>query len=118
MKIKINYKLHNWNEIISANRNNKYIGASLKKKEMKDIKYFFAGKSKITEYPIKIICTWHVKNMASDLDNKCIKSVLDCMQEIGILENDNCKHINEIIYKVVKDKIDYLEMEIKDANSK
>ncbi len=112
MKILIDYKLHNWNEIISANRNNKYIGASLKKKEMKDLKMFFIGTPIITEYPIKLICTWHVKNMISDLDNKCIKSVLDTMQEIGILENDNCKHIDEITYKVVKDNKDYLELDI------
>ena len=117
MKIKIDYKLHNWNEVINANRNNKYVGAKLKKKEMKDLRYFFIGAQKITKYPIKIICTWHVSNMASDLDNKCIKSVLDCMQEMGILENDNCKHIEEITHKVIKDKKDYLEMEIIDGNS-
>ena len=34
------------------------------------------------------------------------------MQEVGILENDNCKHIDSIEYKVVKDKKDYLEIEI------
>lgn len=112
MKIKIDYKLHNWNEIISANRNNKYVGAKQKKKEMKDLRLFFLNVPKITKYPIKIKCTWHVKNMASDLDNKSLKSVLDTMQDTGILENDNCKHINEIIYKVEKDKKDYLELEI------
>lgn len=112
MKIKIDYKLHNWNEIINANRNNKYIGAKLKKKEMKDLKYFFVGAPKIEKYPIKIICTWHVLFMGKDLDNMALKSVLDTMQEVGILENDNCKHINEIVYKVVKDKKDYLELEI------
>lgn len=112
MKIKIDYKLHNWNEIINANRNNKYIGAKLKKKEMNDLKFFFLGKEKITRYPVKIICNWHVSNMNSDLDNKCIKSVLDIMQELGILENDNCKHINEITYKSISDNKDYLEIEI------
>ena len=112
MKIKINYKLHNWNEIIGANRNNKYSGARLKKKEMQDLKIFFTGAEPITKYPVKIICTWHVSNMNSDLDNKSIKAVLDTMQELGILENDNCKHIDEITYKVTKDKVDFLEMEI------
>ena len=67
----------------------------------------------IPEYPIKIIFTWHVKNMASDLDNKCVKSILDCMQNLGKLENDNIKHINEIKYVAIKDSEDYVEMEIK-----
>ena len=112
MKIIINYKLSNWNDIINANRRNKYIGARLKKVEMGYIRYFLIGKPKITKYPIKLICTWHVKNTGSDLDNKSIKAVLDEMQEMGILENDNIAHINEITYKAVKDNKDYLEIEI------
>jgi len=112
MKILIDYKLNNWNEIIGHNRANKYIGASKKKKEMEVIKYFLIGKPKITKYPIKLNCIWHIKNINSDLDNKSLKSVLDTMQEIGILENDNMKHINEIAYKAVKDNKDYLELEI------
>lgn len=114
MKIIINYKLYSWNEIIGHNRCNKYIGASKKKKEMELIKYFLIGKPKIKKYPIKLNCIWHIKNINSDLDNKSLKSVLDAMQEIGILENDNMKHINEITYKAVKDNKDYLELEIEE----
>ena len=115
MKITINYKLSNWNDIINANRRNKYIGAKLKKVEMGYIRYFLIGKPKITKYPIKLICTWHVKNISSDLDNKSIKAVLDEMQEVGMLENDNIAHINEITYKAVKDTRDYLEIDIYEA---
>lgn len=110
MKIVINYKLDNWNEIINLNRRNKFIAAKRKKVEMGYIRYFLIGKQKIKKYPIKIECIWHVKNIGSDLDNKCIKAVLDQMQLSGILENDNIAHINEITYKAVKDKKDYLEM--------
>ena len=116
MKLVIDYKLDNWNEIIAHNRTNKYIGAKAKKKEMEIIKYFLIGKPKITEYPIKLECTWHVKNINSDLDNKSLKSVLDAMQEMGILENDNIKHISEINHKAIKDNKDYLEMEITKCN--
>jgi Holliday junction resolvase RusA-like endonuclease len=112
MKIIIDLKLDNWNDTITHNRTNRYVGASRKKKEMQMIKYFLIGKPKITEYPIKLNCIWHVKNINSDLDNKSLKSVLDAMQEIGMLENDNIKHINEINYKAIKDKKDYLELEI------
>jgi len=116
MKIKIDYKLSNWNDIINANRRNKYIGAKEKKIEMGYISYFLTKVPKITKYPIKIKCIWHVKNMGSDLDNKSLKAVLDAMQLKGILENDNIAHINEITYKAVKDTKDYLEMIIYEAD--
>lgn len=37
------------------------------------------------------------------------------MQEMGILENDNIKHITEINHKAIKDTKDYLVMEIKEV---
>ena len=37
MKIVIPLKLSNWNDIINANRINKYVGASQKKKEMQEL---------------------------------------------------------------------------------
>jgi len=112
MKTIIDLKLDNWNDTIRICRTNKYRANSHKKKEMQDIGYFIKGMKKIEKYPIKINCTWHIKNTNSDLDNKSLKSVLDCMQELGILENDNIKHIQEINYKAIKDKKDYLELEI------
>ena len=116
MKITINYKLDNWNEIININRRNRFMAAKQKKIEMGYISYFLTKVPKIEKYPIKIKCIWHVKNIGSDLDNKSIKAVLDAMQLKGILENDNIAHISEITYKAVKDKKDYLEMIIDEAN--
>lgn len=114
MKIVIDCKLENLNEMISSNRTNKYIGASHKKKEMNLIKFYLVGVPKIEKYPIKLNCTWHVKNISSDLDNKVLKNVLDAMQEKGILENDNISHIKEINNRAVKSKKDFLEIEIED----
>ena len=111
MKIIIDYKLDNWNDTIKYNRSNKYLGAKRKKEEMQIIKYFLIGVPKIKKYPIELYCKWHVKNVGSDLDNKSIKAVLDAMQEMGILENDNIKHINKITHEAIKDKKDYLEVE-------
>lgn len=113
MKIVINYKLNNWNEIIDLNRKNKYLANNEKQVEMGYIKYFLIGIEKIKEYPIELICKWHIKNSNSDLDNKSIKSVLDALQLYGILENDNCKHINKITYEYIEDKKDYLEIEVR-----
>lgn len=117
MKIIVDYKLDNWNDTITKNRSNRYYAATHKVKEMNIVSKFLIGKPKIEKYPIKLECIWHVKNMASDLDNKSLKSVLDQMQKQGILENDNCKHISEINYKAVKDDRDYLEMEIKELEN-
>ena len=114
MKIIIDYKLDNWNETINVNRRNRYAAASKKKKEMGIVKLFLAKTPKIEKYPIRLNCTWHVKNVGSDLDNKSLKSVLDAMQEIGILENDNIRHVPEINHKSVKDTKDFLEIEIEE----
>lgn len=114
MKIVIDLKLDNLNDLIANNRSNRYKGANKKKKEMEAIKWFLLKVPKIEKYPIKINCTWHVTNLGSDIDNLIIKSVLDQMQKMGILENDNIKHINELNHKAVKDKRDYLEIEIKE----
>lgn len=112
MKIVIGLKLANWNDTINANRRNKYMAAGAKKKEMQLISEFLKDVEPITEYPIHLICNWHIRNAISDLDNKSLKSVLDQMQVMGILENDNCKHITKIEYNFIKDEKDYLELEI------
>ena len=110
--ILIDLKLDNWNDIIRICRTNKYRANNQKRKEMQQIGYFIKGMKKIENYPIKISCRWHIKSINSDLDNKSLKSVLDCMQELGILENDNIKYIQEINYKAIKDNKDFLEIEI------
>ena len=112
MQIIIDYKLNNWNETIGHSRANKQYANIIKRREMEIIKGFLIGVPKITKYPIEIICNWHISNANSDLDNKSLKAVLDAMQQVGILENDNCKHINKITYNYIKDKDDYLELEI------
>ena len=114
IKIVIDYKLDNQNDTIGYNRASKYIGASQKKKEMNIIKIFLMKTPKIEKYPIKLNCIWHTTNFGSDLDNKSLKAVLDQMQEMGILKNDNIKHIREINHKAVKDIKDYLVIEIEE----
>ena len=112
MKVTIPLKLFNWNDIIGQCRANKYYANTHKQREMKDISWFIRNIPPITKYPIKMLFTWHIKNSRSDLDNKSVKSILDCMQNLGILENDNIKHITEITHKAVKDTEEFVEMEI------
>ena len=118
MKFKIDLKLHNWNEIIGYGRANKYYANSKKQQEMKNISYFMIGLPKITDYPVQMIFTWYVKNRGQDLDNKCVKSILDQMQIQGILENDNMKHINKITHCIMPSTREYVEVEVvKDDNN-
>ena len=112
MKIIINYKLDNWNDTIAHCRGNKYGANKQKQREMAIIKLFLNNVLPIKKYPIKIECIWHVTNCGSDLDNKSLKAVLDQMQKMGILENDNIKHIPIITHVAIKDKREYLELNI------
>ena len=117
MRIVIDYKLNNWNDTIRFNRINKFVGAREKKAEMNILKIFLLNKPKVTKYPIRLNCTWHTTNLGSDLDNKSLKAVLDAMQEYGIIENDNIKHIPEINHKAVKDLKDYLVIDIEEIQN-
>lgn len=112
MKIKIPLRLYNWNDIISQCRGNKYNANLHKKQEMSDISWFVRKIPPITKYPIELVFNWHIANVRSDLDNKSVKSILDCMQNLGILENDNVKHIKKITHIAIIDKEEYIEMEI------
>lgn len=114
MKFTIKYKLDNWNKTIARCRTNKYGANNHKKSEMRAIGTFMNNLSKIENYPVKMVFKWHIKNSNSDLDNMSVKNVLDEMQNLGILENDNIKHINEITHIAIKDKEDFVEVEIKE----
>lgn len=106
----IDEKLDNINTIINDNRRNKYIGASKKKKEQEKIKEYIKDTSPIKEYPIKIRCNWYIKNSNADLDNKSIKSILDTLQAVGVLKNDNIKHITRIEHKAIKSDDEKVEV--------
>jgi Holliday junction resolvase RusA-like endonuclease len=112
MKFVVDLKLDNWNTIINRNRYNRYSANSYKKAEMKEISKFLENIPKIDKYPIKIVFKWHVKRLNCDLDNKSVKSLLDCMQNVGILENDDIKHIKEITHIAIKDDKEFVEVEI------
>ena len=112
MKFLIDMKLDNWNTIINRNRYNRFSANKYKRAEMTEISKFLTEIPKITKYPIKMVFKWHVKRLNCDLDNKSIKSLLDCMQHVGILENDDIKHINQITHIAIKDEKEFVEVEI------
>lgn len=113
MKFCIPLKLDNWNDTIKYCRSNKYYANTHKKREMADISMFLNKIPKIEKYPVEMVFKWHIKRNC-DLDNKSVKSILDEMQILGILENDDIRHIAKITYIAIKDKEDYVEVEIKE----
>jgi len=112
-KIVIDYKFLNLNETINISRRNVYMANNSKKKEMEVVRMSTIGIKKIENYPVEIVFLWHIKNINSDLDNKLPKVILDSLVESKILENDSLKYISKITHTYVKDKKDYVEMEIK-----
>lgn len=111
MRFIIPLKLSSWNDTIKYCRGNKFGANYHKKKEMRDISMFMRDLPIIEEYPVRMVFKWHIKR-CMDLDNKSVKSILDEMQNLGILENDDMKHINEIKHIAIKDSDDYVEVEI------
>lgn len=116
--LRLNVKLDNWNKTIGKCRANRMYANAVKKKEMSLLKPEIDKLCPIKKYPIKMRFKWHIKNSQNDLDNKSIKSILDQMQKSGILENDNIKHITEIIHIAIKDLDEYIEMEVAEDGDK
>lgn len=112
MKFIIDMKLENWNDIIKDCRYSKFYANEQKKREMNKMTYYITDIPKIAKYPVKIVFKWHMKRTNADLDNKSCKSILDCLQKLGKLENDDIKHITEITHIAIKDDKEFVEMEI------
>ena len=99
MKFVIPGRLPGLNEIIGANRGNRYAGASQKKKETRRCAFEIirqcSGKF-VT--PIGISFTWIEDSYKRDPDNICAgqKFILDALVECGRLENDTRKYVKEI----------------------
>lgn len=110
MKVELDYKFQNLNDMITSSRGSKYKANTVKQREKHFVKLNTLTVPKITEYPVKIDVIWHVKNKCFDLDNKIVKSILDGLVEARILKNDNFNCINEINYKAVVDGNEKVEL--------
>lgn len=111
-KVIIKTKLDNWNSTINKSRTNRMYANKSKKAEMESIRQEIGKLYKISKYPVKMVFKWHIKSVISDLDNKSVKNILDQLQKSEIIENDNIKYIDEIRHIAIKDKENFVEMEI------
>lgn len=95
--IKHDLKDFNLNQMINDARTNKY-GSASKKKKLMDVLH---GKIKdqvqgLLDGKYHVAAKWLVPTLNRDLDNLMLKAVFDCMQENGMLKNDNLNHIASI----------------------
>lgn len=100
-KFIINGRLDGLNEVILANRTNKYKGAKIKK-DNETIVIYYARLHKlkpITKYPIKLKIDWYEKNKRRDIDNvlSAKKFILDGLVKAKILNGDGQKYFDEVI---------------------
>ena len=119
MKVIIDYKFENLNTYINRCRTNYYLANKIKQKETEISRYEFSKIPKITNYPIELIFTWHIKNKLSDLDGKFPKNIIDGLVKAEKIQDDNVKYIQKITHIYQEDTKDFVEIEIKekkDAN--
>jgi Holliday junction resolvase RusA-like endonuclease len=88
--IRIEGSLSTLNEHDNANRNNRFGGAALKKKNTAAVANQFPNPSHRIDYPVKIGFIWYYSGKF-DFDNIrfACKYVLDGLVKAGILLNDN-----------------------------
>jgi Holliday junction resolvase RusA-like endonuclease len=96
----IKHKLPSLNEVIEANRTNRFQGAKFKKEIEELIGWSIrSALTKKTLYkPKKAVIvrfTWTEPNMRRDCDNiaSAKKFILDALVKMRVLENDNQKHV-------------------------
>ena len=103
------YKLPSLNEIIGADRRNRYLGGELKKQWTNTVS-LECKKQKLKAFKnqINITITWHCKNKKRDKDNIMAgqKFIFDGLIKAGIIQNDGWKEIGEIQHKFTTDTTD------------
>lgn len=93
-RVTIKGQLKTLNDMISANRTNKYLGAKIKK-EQTELVAMQLGRMKKVEAPVFITCHWFFSSR-HDFDNiaSAKKFLLDGMVKAGKLPNDNQKWVH------------------------
>ena len=122
MHFVIKRKLPSLNEVIDANRENKYVGAKLKRELQEEIGWYIVSAVMRGDLaPRNERCTvsirWHESTMRRDVDNiqSAQKFILDAMVKQGILKNDSRKYVSQVYHQIVDDEEDYVEVFVNDC---
>lgn len=120
MYFKIEQRLPSMNELIAANRQNRYKGAKMKRETEEVIGQYIRiarlrGTIKPVSEPVEVHIEWHEKTKKRDADNiqSAQKFILDALQKQGILINDNRRYVKQIYHKIVDDTADFVEVTLK-----
>ena len=120
MYFKIEQRLPSMNELIAANRQNRYKGAKMKRETEEVIGQYIRiarlrGTIKPVSEPVEVYIEWHEKTKKRDTDNiqSAQKFILDALQKQGILINDNRRYVKQIYHKIVDDTADFVEVTLK-----
>lgn len=109
--INIPFVLPTFNEYIEAERTNRYVASSLKKKATQAVK--FACRESINiinpEGKYDLFVYWTVPNNKTDSDNYYagIKFILDGIVAAGVLKGDGRKFVNNIFHSIHTKKGEY-----------
>ena len=105
------------NEVISAERSNRYVGANLRKKSEQLITRYIEdaklrGTLKPVREPCEIIIEHHEANRRKDADNLQIraKMILDSLVRSEILIDDNRRHVRNVIHTIYDSDEDYVRV--------
>lgn len=123
MYFKIEQRLPSMNELIAANRQNRYKGAKMKRETEEVIGQYIRiarlrGTIKPVSEPVEVYIEWHEKTKKRDVDNiqQGAKYVLDALQKQGILINDSRRYVKQIYHKIVDDTADFVEVTLNEVN--
>ena len=118
----IHQKLYSLNEVICANRANRYAGAKLKKEIETSIGWaireaVLTKTLKPIINPCVINIDWHEATNRRDVDNiqSSQKFILDAMVKNRILQNDSRRYVKQIYHEVIDDTEDYVVVRIKET---
>lgn len=95
-------RLPGLNEVIDANRRNRYKGATLKKRATETVCVALRGNFvPLDDGPYDFVLTWVEPNRKRDPDNiaSAVKFVLDGMIMRGILTNDGWSQVRSITHR-------------------
>lgn len=106
-RLVIDEKLPSLNDVITANRTNKYKGSAMKKEIQDKINKYIAiaeasGKLKPVKEPCVIFMNFTEKTHKRDVDNvqSGQKFILDSLVSMQILPNDNPRWVRQIFHTV------------------
>lgn len=116
-------KLPSLNQVIQANRGNRFAGAQMKKKIEKDLSGYIAqavhkGTLRIVRKPCEVYIVWHERTKKRDVDNvqSAQKFILDALVRRGVLPNDSPRWVRQIHHYVQYDGVDGVEVKIEEES--